>query len=183
MRLVELSTAWTIALDFVAWLVIHLGVSYLSLYVPSGLLRAERWLFRTRAWERGGALYQRLFRVKRWKASLPNGAAFWGRETSVQRLGAPDVVQWTVWVQESCRAELCHWVAMLPAPLFFLWNPWPVGVFMLLYALAMNAPCLIAQRYNRPRVLAALRHHQARLDQGTPTAALARARETTRNRS
>ncbi len=60
MRLVELSTAWTIALDFVAWLVIHLGVSYLSLYVPSGLLRAERWLFRTRAWERGGALYQRL---------------------------------------------------------------------------------------------------------------------------
>ena len=60
------------------------------------------------------------------------------------------------WVLESCRAELVHWLAIPPALLFFLWNPWPVGLLMILYALAVNGPCIVAQRYNRPRFLALL---------------------------
>lgn len=54
--------------------------------------------------------------------------------------------------RETCRAELTHWATILFAPLFFLWNPFWVGVFMIFYALAENIPLIMAQRYNRNRL-------------------------------
>jgi glycosyl-4,4'-diaponeurosporenoate acyltransferase len=59
-------------------------------------------------------------------------------------------------VIETCRAELTHWLAMVPVPVFFLWNKWPVGVFMIFYALAANMPCILVQRYNRARLVRVL---------------------------
>lgn len=57
------------------------------------------------------------------------------------------------WVAESCRAELTHWLAMLPVVLFVLWNP-PVAVAANgVYALCANLPCIVVQRYNRPRLV------------------------------
>jgi glycosyl-4,4'-diaponeurosporenoate acyltransferase len=45
---------------------------------------------------------------------------------------------------------------MAAVVLFLLWNP-PVGVAAnVVYAIAANVPCILAQRYNRPRVLAML---------------------------
>jgi glycosyl-4,4'-diaponeurosporenoate acyltransferase len=45
---------------------------------------------------------------------------------------------------------------MATVVLFLLWNP-PVGVAVnVVYAIAANVPCILAQRYNRPRVLAIL---------------------------
>ena len=60
------------------------------------------------------------------------------------------------WVVESCRAELCHWLAMLPGLLFILWTPPVAALLNLLYGVLINLPCVIAQRYNRPRLLVLL---------------------------
>ncbi|MHB1293873.1 MAG: glycosyl-4,4'-diaponeurosporenoate acyltransferase CrtO family protein [Anaerolineae bacterium] len=166
MRLLALPTGWTIALDFVAWFAIHMGVAYLSLRLPDGLLDYRRWLYRTRTWEQGGALYERLFHVRQWKHRLPDGAALFGRPVD-KRIRSRQAAHLDTWVLESCRAELCHWLAILPAALFFLWNPPAVGIFMIVYAIAFNGPCIIAQRYNRPRVLRTL----ARQVLPTPAAA------------
>jgi glycosyl-4,4'-diaponeurosporenoate acyltransferase len=57
------------------------------------------------------------------------------------------------WVQEACRAELTHWIALLVSGLFFLWNPPWLGGVMVLYAVALNGPCIVVQRYNRPRLM------------------------------
>lgn len=58
---------------------------------------------------------------------------------------------------ETQRAEWTHWVSMLPAPLFFIWNPVWAGWLMILYALIANLPFIIIQRYNRPRLLKLIR--------------------------
>jgi hypothetical protein len=56
-------------------------------------------------------------------------------------------------ILESKRAELVHWLAILPFWVFGLWGPPIVIPIMFVYALAVNLPCIIAQRYNRPRLL------------------------------
>jgi glycosyl-4,4'-diaponeurosporenoate acyltransferase len=54
--------------------------------------------------------------------------------------------------RETCRGEAVHWVVLLCASLFFLWNPWWAGLAMVVYALIVNVPCILAQRYNRIRL-------------------------------
>jgi glycosyl-4,4'-diaponeurosporenoate acyltransferase len=55
-------------------------------------------------------------------------------------------------LQETCRAELTHWLTLLFAPLFFFWNPLWVGFFMIFYASMENFPLIMTQRYNRARL-------------------------------
>lgn len=44
------------------------------------------------------------------------------------------------------------WKRLLPAPLFFIWNPAWAGWLMIAYAFIANIPFIITQRYNRPRL-------------------------------
>lgn len=153
MRVVHLPTFWTIIVDFVVWFVIHMGVVYFVVRIPIRRFVPESPLFRLRGWEQEGHLYQRAFRIKKWKSRLPDGAPLLGsrgfpkktlREKSPEYLAA--------FMRETCRAELTHWLILLFAPLFFLWNPVWVGFFMIFYALAENLPLILAQRYNRARI-------------------------------
>ncbi|MDD2579574.1 MAG: hypothetical protein PHP94_00045 [Eubacteriales bacterium] len=161
MRLIYWSSAWTIAADFLAWMVIHLSISYAAYRIPVAWFDVDRPLFRTRQWEKNGQIWQQLTRVRSWKRHLPDGAALFRqgfRKKTMQR----DQGWYRLFVLESRRAELTHWISLLPAPLFFLWNSVWVGWIMIGYAILVNLPCVIAQRYNRPRFAARLNkagHH------------------------
>ena len=48
---------------------------------------------------------------------------------------------------------MTHWFAIPPFLIFGLFTPSYVIGFMLIYALLVNVPCILAQRYNRPRIL------------------------------
>jgi len=154
--LVELSGIWLVVLNGIAWVALHLGVAYLCCRIPPRRLDHRRWLFRTRNWERGGAFYQAVLRIRTWKSLLPSGGPTLGADFSLARVESRERGYLQRWVSESCRAELTHWLAMATVVLFVLWNP-PVGIVAnVAYAIAANVPCILAQRYNRPRVLAIL---------------------------
>lgn len=155
MRVVHLPLLWTLVLDSVAWSVLQPGIAYLSMRFPPSWLDPERWLYRSRAWERGGRLYQNLFKVKRWKSRLPSGGTLLGG-FSMTQISSRDRDYLEAWLIETCRAELCHWIAIAPAFLFFLWNPPWLALVMVAYALTFNAVPIIVQRHNRPRLLALL---------------------------
>lgn len=159
MRILHLPTFWTILLDCLAWAIIQPAVAYLCLKLPTALLQPQRWLFRARRWERDGALYQDLFRVKRWKVRLPSGGALF-RGFAMTGIRSRDPAHLQEWVRETCRSELCHWLAILPAGLFFLWNSFSIGLVMILYAVAFNLPLVVVQRYNRPRLLQVLQRRR-----------------------
>jgi glycosyl-4,4'-diaponeurosporenoate acyltransferase len=151
MRVFYPPLVWMFVLDFFAWFAIHIAASIGALALPDRLFDADRGIYRTRAWEREGRIWQTIFRVKAWKGKLPDGAQILRRGFAKKTLQAAGPAQLAQFVLESRRAELAHLLAILPAPLFFLWNPPLAGWLMILYALAANGPCLIAQRYNRPR--------------------------------
>jgi glycosyl-4,4'-diaponeurosporenoate acyltransferase len=154
--LVELSGIWLVVLNGIAWVVLHLGTAYLCCRIPTQRLDHRRWLFRTRDWERGGVVYQAVLHIRKWKSLLPSGGPALGADFSLARVESHDRGYLQRWVLESCRAEITHWLAMASVALFLLWNP-PVGVAAnVVYAFAANVPCILAQRYNRPRVLALL---------------------------
>ena len=141
-----------IALDAAAWAAVQAGTGYLAHRLPVRLLDRDRWLWRERGWERGGRFYADVARIRRWKRYLPEaGAAFRGGFDKRHLRGrAPeDLARFAV---ETRRAELGHWLALLPAPVFVALNPPLLAPFMAAYALAVNLPCIAAQRYNRIRL-------------------------------
>ena len=154
--LVALSGIWLVVLNVMAWVALHLGIAYLCCRIPTPKLDHRRWLFRTRNWERGGAVYQAILRIRTWKSLLPSGGTALGADFSLAHVESRDPGYLQRWVSESCRAELTHWLAMSSVVLFVLWNP-PVGILAnVVYAIVANVPCILAQRYNRPRILAIL---------------------------
>ena len=70
MDFLQLSGFWLVLTNFIAWPVIHISIGYLSQRIPDSLLDYDLWLFRIRLWERDGAVYKQIFRVRRWKSWL-----------------------------------------------------------------------------------------------------------------
>lgn len=73
MRILFLSTGWTIALCFVLWIVINLSVSYICLYLPDKFFNPRSFFFRSHPFEKDGQLYEDFLKVKSWKKLLPDG--------------------------------------------------------------------------------------------------------------
>jgi glycosyl-4,4'-diaponeurosporenoate acyltransferase len=148
----HLSSQWMLILDIVGWLCINLGVSGLISRFPSESFSSLSWLYRQRDWERHGRIYEGLFRIKKWKGWLPDGAVVSRKAFRKKRLMNSELAYLEKFIQETCRAELLHLIVFLFCPIFFIWNPWYVGIIMIVYAAATNLPCIIAQRYNRIRL-------------------------------
>ena len=152
MQILFLPTGWTVALCFSGWLFFQIAAALVCLKLPNEMLSPNRFLFRERGWERGGRIYKRLFRVDRWKHLLPDGAAVTKYGYRKKRLTDFSRENLDRFLLESCRAELTHLLAILPFWLFGLIGPPRIIWYMLLYALMVNLPCMIVQRYNRPRI-------------------------------
>jgi glycosyl-4,4'-diaponeurosporenoate acyltransferase len=150
--LLHLPTLPTILLDIAAWLIIHMGVSYSMTHIPLRSFDTEFWLYKQRKWEKNGKIYVRIFRLKKWKKRLPDGAALFKKGFKKKHLKALDDVYLDDFIRETCRAELTHWTMLLFSLVFFIWNPWWVGIVMIVYAILVNVPCIIIQRYNRIRL-------------------------------
>ena len=148
----ELSVPALIAANAVAWPVIQLGLARAGERIPARWLNQDRALFRIRAGESDGRLYERLFRIRRWKDLLPDGTRITGSGFSKSRLSRRDRAYLTTFREKACRGELVHLAALLATPLFLLWNPQWVMPVHAAYALLANLPCILVQRYNRARL-------------------------------
>ena len=159
MRLLHLPTFWTVLLDFALWFIIHMGVVLLMVRIPTERFDPACWLYREKRWEKEGRLYQGVFRIKTWKRHLPDGAPLLGNAGFPKKNHqGRDEAYLREFMLETCRTELTHWIILLFAPLFFLWNTTWVGFLMIFYAAAENLPLIVAQRYNRIRFRRILRN-------------------------
>lgn len=145
-----------ILLCFFLWAALQLAASWVCLKLPERMLDWRIFPFRTFDWERGGEFYQKWFRVHQWKRHLPDGGALRGEEYRKKTLAHLTEEHMRRFLVESCRAEATHFLAILPFWAFGFLAPPEVILYMLLYALAVNLPCILVQRYNRPRVVEVL---------------------------
>lgn len=149
---IELSNFWLLVVDILAWFFIHMSISLLMLRVPDEWLDQQKGCFLPRRWERNGKIWQEVFHVRQWKQYLPDGSIFIKSSYDQTHLKSTETKNLKQFIIETKRAELTHWLMIPPAFLFFLWNPPWAGIIMVVYALALNIPLIITQRYNRPRL-------------------------------
>ncbi len=154
MRVLFLPDIWTILLCIPLWLIFHIVPAYMCYKIPDKYFNPGSFLFKTRGWERKGETYQKIFKVRKWKKYLPDGAAMFKdgfRKKVLTEFTSQTLDKFAI---ETCRAEMTHILAIFPVWIFGFIAPPIVVLYMLIYALAINLPCIITQRYNRPRIMA-----------------------------
>lgn len=147
-------------MTFWAWAVKYLikagatGVAalFLGIPVPRHWFRADRFPFKAFPFEKDGAVYTKVF-VHKWKDIVPDASKVIARMTR-KRIGRnADAKQIEKLIQETCVAEIVHWVLIVLTPVYCTGIPVKAGIlFSVLYALG-NLVFIIIQRYNRPRFI------------------------------
>jgi len=148
---IRFAPAPNVLVDIVAWAVFHAATGYAVHRLSVERLRRDTWLLRERGFEQSGGLYER-FAIRAWKDRLPEAGALFAGGASKRHMSGRDSVSLERFATETRRAEYGHWAAMACGPLFALWNPRPVAAAMVVYGVAVNAPFIAIQRYNRERV-------------------------------
>ncbi|MCC5894660.1 MAG: glycosyl-4,4'-diaponeurosporenoate acyltransferase [Alkalibacterium sp.] len=142
-------------LNIFIWLFFHLSISLGLLKLPYSWFDESHQLnrlFIKRPFEKEGKLWRQTFKVHKWKDILPDGASLFNTGYKKKKLPEAQIDSLEVFIKETKRAELTHVLLLFPAPLFYLWNPLWAGHLMIVYALAVNVPFIIIQRYNRIRL-------------------------------
>lgn len=157
--LVELSIAWVIALNVVAWLVIQFGLAWSFTQLAAEKFNHHNVFARPKGWERDGRFYERVFAIKRWKDNLPDAARLFrgGFAKANLQTATPEYLE--RFLRETWRGELVHWLALLTIPIFCVWNPWWGVLVNAAVAVAVNFPCILALRYNRARFMRLIGRH------------------------
>ncbi len=169
MQVLFLNVTQIILLDVLVWTVIQLTIGYCCSKIPLDWHNPDLPFLQTFAWEQGWEIYEKLFHVPAWKHLLPNGSALYRDGFSIKNLPTSDPAYLERWLKETVRAEICHWLMILPCIFFFLWNSAALGWVMVAYAVISNLVPIIAQRYNRPRVRKLLAQLEKKpIQKGTP---------------
>lgn len=134
-------------------ILISVALTFICEKVPDQLYNYKKWMFRERSWEKGGRIYESLFRVKRWKAKLPDISDFLKWRFSKKHLDTLNDRYLHTFVIESCRSEFTHWMIILSTMLFGFWADLLNVFAVFMTACLLNLPYIIIQRYNRPRLL------------------------------
>jgi glycosyl-4,4'-diaponeurosporenoate acyltransferase len=130
-----------------------MSFAYFITIIPSSYINIKSWIYKNRHWEQNGGIYEKYFKIKSWKGLLPDGSALFKKGFRKKTMVSKDKEYLKLFVLETCRAELVHWLVILFSPVFFIWNPCWAGLIMIIYAFLANLPCIIAQRYNRLRFM------------------------------
>ncbi len=131
------------------WPLTHFLVSWWALRLEATSFHEKSFPFREFAFEQGGAFYEKVFLIKKWKRRLPDGAAMLGVKIDKSTKTLATLTGRQKYFQETMRSEWAHWVTMLLGLVLSSFNTFEVWLIMLAYALIANAPCIMAQRYNR----------------------------------
>ena len=137
-------------------LCVVIGLHFLAAFIANGLsyrqLASIRLHLQPHEWEENGEIYQRLFAVRSWKDHVPTAGPF-----DKSRLKSVEGDYLSIFILETVRAELAHMLclAFTYLALFFFTQPYSFA-FPLFFTL-INLPCIMIQRYNRPRLEMLLR--------------------------
>lgn len=151
MQVVFLPIYLTLPLVIILWPLLQVAAAWVSRLLPAPYFQSTVGFYSSHRWESGGSFYQRVFRIRKWKHLLPDGGAMVGGYAK-KHLTDYSRQNLETFIEESCRAEFSHWLAMLPFWVFGFFAEFTIIYLMLAYAVVINLPCILAQRFNRPRI-------------------------------
>lgn len=136
----------------VLWGIFHLLISAFMLNFNIHKRYQFNWLFNTYHFEQSGEIWNKIFKIKSLKGKLPESTVLMPGSFDSSKMNDTRPETLKNYISETNRAELTHWLSILPAPSFFLWNPRKYWLLHLMYAVLSNTPFILTQRYNRPRL-------------------------------
>lgn len=146
---------------FIYVLLIGVASHFIGQTMPRDWIDPDGLLFRSRSWEQNGALYIRL-KIRKWKDKLPDASKklrfmypkrvdLSHNEENLRRM-----------IEETCVAEFIHiLLIILSLGVTRIWRG-TSGWICWLLCVAGNLPFIMIQRFNRPRLRAALERAQCR---------------------
>ena len=143
--------------------IVEIGLlsNVVALFFPRKWFHPDRFPFRQYKWEKKGRIYIRLG-IRKWKDRVPDMSKvlpFLYRKKVNKNRSEENLLRL---IRETCVAELVHGLLCVAA----LWvvHIWPGKwgwIFWICYC-AGNLPFMMIQRFNRPRLCAALSRMQVR---------------------
>lgn len=128
---------------------IHIIGAYIPTKFSIKTIDSFHWLYPVKQWEL--SIYNKL-QIKRWKDKVPDGGDWVKGGIKKRNIKITNQEGLSRLYLETKRAELSHWLQIIPAPIFFTFNDLISGSFMIFYAFCFNLPFIIIQRYNRKRI-------------------------------
>ena len=124
----------TISVGVIAVLGISGGI--IGEWLPRRWFHWEKSPWKAYAWEKNGKVYEKLG-IRKWKEKVPDKSRWGGREYAKTIRGQNDMENTIRLLQETCVAELIHWVLMLATPLVFVFAHGPMAILVVaLYGLS-----------------------------------------------
>lgn len=115
-------------------------------------LAALRLRLRPRVWEAEGEIYQRVFRIRSWKDYVPSVGPFDKKDLKGGQSGYI-----SVFILETVRAEFAHLSCLAIAYAVSVICRHEISWIVPAFFTVINLPCIMIQRYNRPRFEKVLR--------------------------
>ncbi|MBR3928770.1 MAG: hypothetical protein IKJ65_07200 [Clostridia bacterium] len=144
-------TFWASALRYlIAAGIAGVATLFLGIPVPRQIFKADRFPFRTYAFEKEGKIYAKVL-VHRWKDIVPDASKVISKMTKKRIKKDVDADAIKRLIQETCVAELVHWVLIVLTPVYSIGIDVKYGVLFSVFYTLGNLVFIIIQRYNRPR--------------------------------
>jgi glycosyl-4,4'-diaponeurosporenoate acyltransferase len=141
-----------VVVDAGVWAGLSVAVGWTANRLPPERFERDGFVTRLRPAETDGRFYRRTLHIGRWKDRVPEAGTAFAGGLAKRTLVARDPDRLHRFAVETRRAERVHWVLLACGPAFLLWNPLPLGLAMVGYAVVANGPCIVIQRYNRARL-------------------------------
>lgn len=91
--------------------------------------------------------YEKVCRIRKWKDHIPSAGPF-----DKRKLENNSIDYFSLFILETVRAEIAHALCIIAAMSILVSSPLPMSHTMALFFLMINIPCIMIQRYNRPRL-------------------------------
>jgi len=126
----------------------HLLSSLATGYFSDRTLARAYTILRTRDFEDQGMFYQRCFHIRKWKDYVPSFGAFEKKHLTKEVSNEYSCR----FILETVRAEATHHLCIISTILILLISKPDNAIGFYLFFLLINLPCILIQRYNRPRL-------------------------------
>jgi glycosyl-4,4'-diaponeurosporenoate acyltransferase len=143
-------------LNIGTWILLFYFVCFSASKLKDSFLAKDYIFTKLLSFEKDGSWFRKYLKIDKWKDRVPELGGVFGdgfQKRSID-LGTKDQLQ--LFIRETRRAELAHWVMTSGWIITIAFNPLWAIVFNLIFAHIVNFPCLIIQRYNRARLIKVL---------------------------
>ncbi|MEB7725233.1 glycosyl-4,4'-diaponeurosporenoate acyltransferase CrtO family protein [Mammaliicoccus fleurettii] len=135
------------------WFIVQMIIAQLGTRISYKFLEKDNKYFRSWNFEKEGQLWQQLVKVQYWKDHLPDGQHINSDIKSKSTFDlSKNVNEIQQFILETRRAEIVHMLSIFSVIAFYKSSK-SVKIINFAYVVIANVPCMIVQRYNRPKLI------------------------------